>query len=245
MKPLLLIITLFSATLSFAGSNFDEGIDAFQDSNYVLSIEKFQASLAETPNDVASYYNLGLAHMESKQYGKAIWSFEKVLKLSPADADAKDRIETCYGKLNPDKMWEPRLNRFKSILYGYSGMTWSILAIAFSFALALFTILFLRIKDLSYKRLFIGLGFVSLCFMIASVMTAYGASSYAEQTRFAVVTKESIPTYKDSNKMSKVKLKEGEQVEILESEIKGKNLIEVSSQSGDTYLVKATDVDFI
>ena len=142
-------------------------------------------------------------------------------------------------------MWEPRLNRFKSILYGYSGMTWSILAIAFSFALALFTILFLRMKDLSYKRLFIALGFVSLCCMIASVMIAYGASSYAEQTRFAVVTKESIPTYKDSNKMSKVTLKEGDQVEILESEIEGKNFIQVSSQSGDTYLVKTTDVDFI
>ncbi len=245
MKQFVVFIALLFPIISFAGSNFDEGIKAFQDSNYVLAIEKFQASLAETPNDVASYYNLGLAHSEAEHHGKAIWSFEKVLKLSPADADAKDRIQNSYSKLNPGKVWEPRLNRFKSILYGFSGMTWSILAIVFSFALALCTIFFLRIKDLSYKRLFIALGFVSLCCMISSLVIAYGASNYSEQTRFAVVTKESIPTYKESNKITSATLKEGDQVEILETEILGKSFIQVSSQSGDTYLVKSTDVDFI
>jgi tetratricopeptide (TPR) repeat protein len=245
MKQFIVFIALLFPLLGFAGSNFDEGIKAFQDSNYVLAIEKFQASLAETPNDAASYYNLGLAHTEAKQYGKAIWSFEKVLKLTPSDADAKERIQSAYAQLNPGMVWEPRLNRFESILYGFSGMTWSILAIIFSFALAICTILFLRMKDLSYKRLFVALGFVSFCCMIGSIVIAYGASNYSEQTRFAVVTKESIPTYKDSSKISKATLKEGDQVEILEAEISDKDFIEVSSRSGDTYLVKTTDVDFI
>jgi tetratricopeptide (TPR) repeat protein len=245
MKQLVIFIALLFPLLGFAGSNFDEGIEAFQDSNYVLAIEKFQASLAETPNDAACYYNLGLAHTEAKQYGKAIWSFEKVLKLTPSDADAKERIQSVYGKLNPGTPWEPRLNRFQSILYGFSGMTWSILAIVFSFALALCTILFIRVKDVSYKRLFIALGFVTFCCMVGSVIIAHGASNYAEQTRFAVVTKESIPTYKDSNKISDATLKEGDQVEILETEVSDKDFIEVSSRSGDTYLVKTTDVDFI
>ncbi len=245
MKQFFLFIALFFPIISFAGSNFDEGIKAFQDSNYVLAIEKFQASLAETPNDVASYYNLGLAYSEAKQYGKAIWSFEKVLKLSPADADAKERIQTTYSKLNPSQVWEPRLNRFKSILYGFSGMTWSVFAIVFSFALALCTIIFLRLKDPSYKRLFLALGFVTLICMVSSLVVAYGASNYSEQTRFAVVTKESIPTYKGSNKIASSTLKEGDQVEIMESDISGKSFIQVSSKSGDTYLVKSTDVDFI
>lgn len=245
MKQFVVFIAFLFPFIGLAGSNFDEGIKAFQDSNYVLAIEKFQASLAETPNDAASYYNLGLAHTEAKQYGKAIWSFEKVLKLTPSDADAKERIQSVYAQLNPGMVWEPRLNRFESILYGLSGMTWSILAIVFSFILAICTILFLRMKDLSYKRLFIALGFVTFCCMIASLMIAYGASNYAEQTRYAVVTKESIPTYKDSNKISEATLKEGDQVEILEAEISDKDFIEVSSRSGDTYLVKTTDVDFI
>ncbi|MDG1333052.1 MAG: hypothetical protein P8P74_12035 [Crocinitomicaceae bacterium] len=245
MKQFIVFIALLFPLLGYAGSNFDEGIKAFNDSNYVLAIEKFQASLAETPNDASSYYNLGLAHTEAKQYGKAIWSFQKVLKLTPSDADAKERIQTVYAQLNPGMVWEPRLNRFESILYGLSGMTWSILAIVFSFALALCTILFLRMKDLSYKRLFVALGFVTFCCMVGSIVIAYGASNYAEQTRFAVVTQESIPTYKGANKISKATLKEGDQVEILEAEISNKEFIEVSSQSGDTYLVKTTDVDFI
>jgi len=242
---LIAFIAIFTPMITLAGSNFDEGIQAFQDSNYVLAIEKFQASLAETPNDASSYYNLGLAFTEAEQYGKAIWSFEKVLKLTPSDADAKEHIQTAYAKLNSGTTWEPRLSRFKSILYGFSGMTWSVLAIVFSFALAICTILFLRMKDLSYKRLFVALGFVAFCCMISSILIAYGASNYAEQTRFAVVTQERIPTYKDSNKISKATLKEGDRVEILESEISDKDFIEVSSHSGDTYLVKKTDVDFI
>lgn len=242
-----LLITLFLSAapfLSFAGSNFDEGIKAFQDSNYVLAIEKFQASLAETPNDVASYYNLGLAHMDSKHYGKAIWSFEKVLKLAPSDSDAKEKIQATYALLNPTIAWEPRLNRFESALYGFSGMTWSILAIVFSCLLALSAIFFLRIKDLSYKRLFVAFGFLSLCCLIASLFIAYGASNYSAQT-IVVVTKATIPTYKSSTKMGTALLKEGDQLEIVDTNKTGLSYITVKSKSGDTYLVKATDVDFI
>ncbi|MDG1658211.1 MAG: tetratricopeptide repeat protein [Crocinitomicaceae bacterium] len=78
------IVNIFMAVLPWtviAGSNFDEGIKAFEKKEYNTAIEKFKASLEVTPNDVASYYNLGLAHHESKSYGDAIWSFEKALKL--------------------------------------------------------------------------------------------------------------------------------------------------------------------
>lgn len=245
MKRILAILVFVVPMLSFAGSNFDEGIKAYQDSNYVQAIEKFQASLAETPNDVASYYNLGLAYSESKQFGKAIWSFEKVLKLSPADVDAKDRIETCYATLNPSLVWEPRLNRFTSLLYGYSGTTWSVFAIVLSVLLALCVIFFLRAREISTKRLFLALGFLSLVTLIASIFIASGASNHAEETRFAVVTKAKIPTYDTFKKRSVVQLKEGDQLELLEDETSASTFVRVSSRSGDTYLVKATDVDFI
>ncbi len=245
MKTVLACILLLAPLFSFAGSNFDEGVKAFQDSNYVLAIEKFQASLAETPNDVASYYNLGLAHTEAKQFGKAIWSFEKVLKLSPADSDAKDKIIACYAQLNPSITWEPRLNRLKSALYGFSGTTWSILAIVFSCLLAIFTLFFFLMKEISYKRLFIALGFVSFCGLISSLLISYGATNYAEQTRFAVVTKTNIPTYKNAQTLNNHLLKEGDQLEILDDNFSDKTLIQVTSKSGDTYLVKAVDVDFV
>ncbi|MFT5777246.1 MAG: tetratricopeptide (TPR) repeat protein [Crocinitomicaceae bacterium] len=229
--------------VALAGSNFDEGIKAFQDKKYELAIEKFQASLTETPNDAASYYNLGLAQHESKSYGKAIWAFEKVLSLSPADNDAKDRIEQSYLALDPDAVWQPRLNRLESALYGFSGSSWSIIAIIFSLLLSGCAILFLRTKQVSTKRLCLALGFLSLCLLVASLFIAAGASNYSEQTKFALVTKKHIPTYQDAKKISKVTLKEGDRVEIMDE--KHTDLVSVSSNSGDTYLVKATDLDFI
>ena len=100
-------------------------------------------------------------------------------------------------------------------------------------------------KEISYKRLFIALGFVSFCGLISSLLISYGATNYAEQTRFAVVTKTNIPTYKNAQTLNNHLLKEGDQLEILDDNFSDKTLIQVTSKSGDTYLVKAVDVDFV
>jgi len=237
---------LFFAVLPWtvlAGSNFDQGIKAFQDTDYETAIDKFQASLVESPEDVASYYNLGLAYHENKAYGKAIWSFEKVLKLSPSDSDAKGGIERSYSALDPSLKWEPRLNRLESALYGFSGSTWSYIAIAFSIILSISVISFIRSNSSSTRRLYFIFGVMSLTVLIFSIIIASGSSSYSGETNFAIITKESIPTYKDSSKKTSIKLSEGDRVNVL-SETKT-NFINVSSASGDTYLVKRSDVDFI
>lgn len=240
------IAHLFFALLPWtviAGSNFDEGIKAFEKKEYNLAIEKFRASLENTPNDVASYYNLGLSYHEVKSYGSAIWSFEKVLKLSPSDAAAKQGIDRSYNALNPKQQWEPRLNRMESALYGFSGSTWSIVAIIFSVLLATCVILFARTKSLSSKRLYFILSGLSLLVLVFSTLTAIGSAGHAASTNYAIVTKESIPTYKSSKKANSAKLLEGERLLLLDDKKSG--LLNVSSVSGDTYYVKAKDVDFI
>jgi tetratricopeptide (TPR) repeat protein len=229
--------------VALAGSNFDQGIKAFQDKKYDLAIEKFQASLDETPNDAACYYNLGLAYRESEAHGKAIWAFEKVLQLSPSDNDARDRIRQSYLSLDPDSNWQPRLNRLEAALYGYTASTWSIIAIAFSLLLSVCAILFLRTKQVSTKRLCLALGFVSCCMLVVSIILAAGVSNFSDQSKFALVTKKEISTYTDVEKASTVKLKEGDRLEIMDN--KYTDLVSVSSKSGDTYLVKVQDIDFI
>ncbi|MFT5858699.1 MAG: tetratricopeptide (TPR) repeat protein [Flavobacteriaceae bacterium] len=240
------IAQLFFAVLPWtvlASSNFDEGIKAFKDKDYATAIEKFQASLIQSPDDVASFYNLGLAYHENKSYGKAIWSFEKVLKLSPSDGDAKKRIEQSYTALDPSIKWKPRLNRLESALYGFSGSTWSFIAIAFSILLSISIIAFIRSKNSSTRRLYFIFGGISLTVLIFSIVIAAGSSSYSTESNFAIITKESIPTYKDSIKTTTIKLSEGDRLQLLDDTTS--DFITVSSVSGDTYLVKYSDVDLI
>lgn len=240
------IAQLFFAVLPWtvlAGSNFDEGIKAFKDKDYDTAIDKFQASLVQSPDDIASYYNLGLAFHENKFYGKAIWSFEKVLKISPSDGDAKERIERSYTSLDPSLKWEARLNRLESALYGFSGSTWSFIAIAFSFILSISIILFIRSKNSSTRRLYFIFGGMSLTVLIFSIVIASGSSSYTSENSFAIITKESIPTYTAPNNPASTKLSEGARVQILDK--KKSKFITISSSSGDTYLVKRSDIAFI
>ena len=240
------IAQLFFAVLPWtvlAGSNFDEGIKAFKDKDYDTAIDKFQASLVQSQDDIASYYNLGLAFHENKFYGKAIWSFEKVLKISPSDGEAKERIERSYAALDPSLQWEARLNRLESALYGFSGSTWSFIAIAFSFILSISIILFIRSKNSSTRRLYFIFGGMSLTVLIFSIVIASGSSSYSAESNFAIITKESIPTYKDSTKTTTIKLSEGDRLQLLGKTTS--NFITVSSASGDTYLVKRSDLDLI
>jgi len=240
------IVNLFMAVLPWtviAGSNFDEGIKAFEKKEYNTAIEKFKESLEVTPNDVASYYNLGLAHHESKSYGDAIWSFEKVLKLSPSDAAAKQAIERSYAALDPKKTWEPQLNRLQSALYGFSGSTWSIIAIAFSVLLSVCLILFARSKNLSSKRLYVALSAFCLVSLVCSAIIANGSAGHASATNYAIVTQKSINTFKSDKKVSSAELHEGERLLLLEQKKTG--LINVSSSSGDTYYIEVKDVAFI
>ncbi len=240
------IVHIFLALLPwtlYAGSNFDEGVKSFEKKEYETAITKFRTSLNETPNDIASYYNLGLAYHETKSFGNAIWAFEKALKLSPSDAASKQGIQRSYAALDPKFKWEPQLNRLESALYGFSGSTWSIIAIIFSILLASGIVQFVRTKNLSSKRLYFALSGLYLFVLVSSVIIAMGSTYYAISNDYVIVTKDSIVTYTSSKKETSAKLLEGERLLMIDRAKSG--MINVSSASGDTYYVKSTDVAFI
>lgn len=228
---------------AIGGSNFDEGIRAFRAKKFDVAIKDFLSATDEDSTNVSAYYNLGLTYMEVKEYGEAIWSFEKVLKYSPNDGEAKERIRKCYEELDSSLTWEPRANQLESALFSFAGNTWSIICILLSVLTALCIILFKRTAQTSLRRLYLGLGSLGVIFLVISLIVASRSSTYVSDETYAIVTEASIPTYKDEKTAGSVELKEGERVQILSTEKNGFKKVQTSS--GASYLVKKDDLAII
>lgn len=239
---LILIIAVFTAHLSFA-STFEEGIQAFNKKEYKVAIDKFEISINESPNDASGYFNLGLSFQKLKQFGKAIWAFEKASKLKPNDTGLKAQIENSYNELGRAEEYSPRLNRMQSALFGISSNQWSIIAIITSILFALCLVLFARSSQASSRRLLLAFNFLLACVLITAIYIAKTSFAYQADINSAIVTKSEIPVFSSEKGNKEIgKLPEGTRLYRLETK---KELISVKSVNGEVYLIDPNDVVFI
>lgn len=244
MKHLICLITLLGAFNCLAGSpDFDLGIQAFQAKKYDTAIVRFKKSIQTHPNDISSYYNLGLSYKEQSDFGNALWAFEKVLSLNPNDGEVRELSRFCYNELHPDKEWNPRINSFQSALYSLSANTWGILAITFGAILAVCMVLFIRSSQTNWRRLYIILSFFWLPALISSVIIGQMANSYFTDRSHAIATKP-VPTYSVDGTVSTVEIPAGERVRQITDTVHSTK-IKVVAESGTEYVVNPKDLDFL
>lgn len=243
MRSLILfLVSVLTSQLSLANS-FEEGIQAFNKKEYKKAIEKFNASIEETPTDASSFFNLGLSFQKNKQFGKAIWAFEKANQLTPNDAALKTQIQSCYEELGRAEEYSPRLNRMQSALFGISSNQWSIIAIITSILFAICWILFVKSSQASARRLLLSFSFLLVCILIVSIYTAKTSFEHQTDTSNAIVTQSEIPIFSSDKAQKEIgTLPEGTRLYMLEIDAK---LISVESVNGEVYLINPSDVEFI
>jgi len=229
-------------SLGLGAKDFAAGLDAFNAKDHTFSSEMFLKVIGNEPNNISAYYNLGVVQMQQAKFGEAIWAFENVLKLSPNDSQATEKIEQCYAELNRPGYWKPHLNSLKSGLYSWSSDVWSLLAIAFSLVLCAAIIIFKTSKAISLKRLMIVSGIIGACCMFTSIILARQVKEFSEGTHYAVVTRKSIPTFIEKEKKAKTVLNEGTQLSI--SHPDSTEYIVVTANSGQEHLVRFEDLAF-
>jgi len=239
------IFIAFWVSLAFnvTHASFDEGVKAFDEKEYTQAIQKFEEIIAETPNDVAAYYNLGLSQMANENYGEALWAFEKVLKFKPNDTEAKNYSELCFIEVNQGEEWTPIVGDFLGSVYSLTSDLWSVIAISCSVLLCLIIIVFKKIQSISFKRLFFLSGIFLTFFLFASILAAYGAKKYNEDTSYVIVTDKEIPTYENVDELGNKMLPEGTRLLILDKNYSV--LLPVQLYPGEEYNVKPEDVAFI
>ncbi len=230
---LLIIASSFSAV---GNSTFEEAVEAFNGEKFDLSAQKFDSIVSISPHNIGAIYNLGLAQLENRQYGKAIWAFERVLKHQPNDRVTKDKIRECYFQLYPNYYWEFRLNGFQTILYSISPNAWGIIAIFSSIVLSFMLVLFRKNSSISMKRIALFVGFISFVFLLFSILTGSLTKQYRTQDNRAVVLKKTT-SFKNSEE-----IREGQILEC--TECSGDTITFTTKNNQEIQLLKE-DIGFI
>ncbi|MBD3234519.1 MAG: tetratricopeptide repeat protein [candidate division Zixibacteria bacterium] len=85
---------------------FKEGIEQYDNGNYLDATETFSGLLEKGYRYQELYYNLGCAYFKAGSLGKAILNFNRALQLNPSDEDARINLEYAR-QFTIDKIEKP------------------------------------------------------------------------------------------------------------------------------------------
>lgn len=82
MKMISLCIFLLASASALASDAFQQGVDAYHDSEYATAASAFQEATADGET-AAAHHNLALALYQAGKPGEATWHLERALRLEP------------------------------------------------------------------------------------------------------------------------------------------------------------------
>ena len=91
---LLISINLYGNDSLFVSANSD-----YAKQEYSSAIEKYQVILSSNQESPELYYNLANSFFKNNEIHKAIYYYEKTLKIKPDFDDAKENLEICNLQL--------------------------------------------------------------------------------------------------------------------------------------------------
>ncbi|MFP4248573.1 MAG: tetratricopeptide repeat protein [Armatimonadota bacterium] len=115
------------------GASFKEPEDQSASEALVQMAGEFEQAVRDNPEDATARYDLGLARMYDRKWGRAAEQFQKVIELEPGFADAHANLAVCYAKLGrPERALEhaeqaielePGKKRYRKIRRQLTGRT--------------------------------------------------------------------------------------------------------------------------
>lgn len=106
-----LLLLALASPCGVAGQEaaFRQGNEAYQRGDFQEAVETYRAVLEQGYESAELYYNLGNAHVRLGALDRAVLSYERALRLDPANEDAAENLRLVRARL-PDRI-EP-LPRF-------------------------------------------------------------------------------------------------------------------------------------
>ena len=92
--PLFAVIILASCT-----DYGKDGLEAFDQGNYVEALEMFSIALSRSPNNESYHYNKARTLEELEMYEEALVEYSWVVRNSPMPSDAYLGRGRCYWKM--------------------------------------------------------------------------------------------------------------------------------------------------
>jgi tetratricopeptide (TPR) repeat protein len=157
-------------------SEMQKANELYKNNQYQLAIDEYNKLISQGYEGASLYYNLGNAHYRLGKVGYAILYYEKALKLSPADEDAKHNL--AIAKLNiKDKVDElPQFfifNIWEGLLASFSVSGWTYFVYVVYILLLLCVIAYFFSRSSTQQRLsfFSGVGLSALLILLIILLT--------------------------------------------------------------------------
>ncbi len=170
LQIILIVIFIFNPFVNAdVNSQMQKANELYKNNQYQLAIDEYNKIISQGYEGVSLYYNLGNAHYRLGNVGFAILYYEKALKISPSDEDAKHNL--AIAKLNiKDKVDElPQFfifNIWEGLLASFSVSGWTIIVYVIFILLLLAVIGYFFSRSVTQQRVsfFMGVGFLILLF---------------------------------------------------------------------------------
>ena len=189
-------ILLFLCALPVFGqqTGFEAGNKAYAAEDYKTALNEYSKLIGEGYISANLYYNLGNAYYRNKETGKAIWAYEKALKIDPSHQHAKENLEftnlQTVDKLDNSR---PGLGSWlEGLLFGPNVNLWAWLSILASMLFAASLTGFFISKTSRGKNfsLLTGSGFGLL--LVFTFITAYMHKSYITHRQHGIIITASV-----------------------------------------------------
>ncbi len=181
MKKYLLQIIFLAIYTSAVFANtqvnslMQSGNELYKNNQYQNAIDEYNKLIKKGYEGTSIYYNLGNAHYRLGKVGFAILYYEKALRFSPGDEDAKHNL--AVAKLNiKDKVDELPpffiFNVWEGLLASFSLSGWTVIIYTIFILLLLTVIAYFFSRSVTQQRIsfFIGVGFLVLLFFSISLL---------------------------------------------------------------------------
>jgi tetratricopeptide (TPR) repeat protein len=181
MKKYLLQIIFLAIYTSAVFANAEvnslmkSGNELYKNNQYQAAIDEYNKLIKQDYEGASLYYNLGNAHYRLGKVGFAILYYEKALRLSPGDEDAKHNL--AIAKLNiKDKVDELPpffiFNIWEGLLASFSVSGWTIIIYTIFILLLLTVIAYFFSRSVTQQRIsfFVGVGFLALLVFYISLL---------------------------------------------------------------------------
>lgn len=99
MKAILLYMILGLFLSGMASESFESANSAYNEGDYDLAINQYEALIDANQFDDALYYNLANAHFRNEEFASAILYYEKALKLNPSHENAAFNLQIANQQI--------------------------------------------------------------------------------------------------------------------------------------------------
>lgn len=216
-------VLIFLAFLNLQAQEnlFDEATAYYAEGNYEAAVKNYNQIIEQGKTSAEVYYNLGNAYYKLEKIGPSIYYYHKALQLAPNDKDIQNNLLFAQEKTIDYIEEAPKTglkNMINNLISTFNDDTWAIFAIAFSFMLMIFGILYYFSKKTGGKRFFFSFGVLSMILMIVCVVFAYRQMDIQQSKKYAIVFAEEAEVHTEPNHNSPeaFRLHEGTKVKMLD-----------------------------